>query len=118
MIDQGLSKYTFKGGADEREHWTACEKGKKPFIAIQRRGRRYAEVFYDVTNHKVCLETVSAAVEGIYKSYVELFSVPYPDIEYLFEQHYFFTLLVREEHAPHVAEFLHDYLLERFMRKN
>ncbi|MGF6592372.1 hypothetical protein [Pseudomonas sp. 2835] len=102
--------YTHRNSKNQKRHWEQCERQQAPYIEISDINETYKNVFYDITNLAGDLEEISEAVKAIYTSYVAFYLVPQIDIEHLFEQYYFFNLIVKSAHAEIIAEQLHCYL--------
>ncbi|HBE6258982.1 hypothetical protein ACU6R3_02330 [Escherichia coli] len=105
-------KYTWKG-ENERTHWQQCEKSNAPFICLSIINKKYANLFYDMTNYYVVLENISNEIREIYSAYVRAFILPEHFINELAAQYYAMNILVRREHAEFIADVLYDYLLKK-----
>ena len=103
-------KYIYESSENQKKHWLRCEKNKDPYIVISDYNERYKQIFYDISNYKIDLDEVSQSVQTIYKSYIDFFLISYSDVESLFDQYYFFNILVKSEHAEFIADALFDFL--------
>lgn len=106
-------KFTYKNSKDQKTHWYNCEKNKDPYIEISEYNELYMQIFYDISNYKVDLEDISESVKTIYKSYVEFILIPFIDVEFIFDQYYFFNIIVKREHAEFIADKLFNFLKSR-----
>lgn len=106
-------KFMYKDSKQKDSHWKQCEKLNAPFIEISRINQDYMNVFYDVTNFHVDLERLSADIKCIYLSYTEFFMCDDLTVDDLYDQYYFFNLVVKHEHAEFIAESLYDYLFSK-----
>lgn len=77
----------------------------------------YKRIFFDITNHDLDLEEISKKVKSFYKTYMDFFILPIGDVEECLEQYYFFSMLVRPEHADCIASGLHDFLSHELSEK-
>jgi hypothetical protein len=109
-------KFVYENSEDQEKHWDDCQKNKAPYIVISNVDMVYKQIFYDITNYKLDLDEVSSSVEEIYRSYVEFFLIPYSDINSLFNQYYFFNIIVLQEHAEFIADKLFDYLRSKLQQ--
>ncbi|MBF8720931.1 hypothetical protein [Pseudomonas guariconensis] len=105
--------FTFRTSTTQKAHWEACEKRHVPYIEISDVNERYQNIFYDVTNLPGDLEQISEDVKKLYSAYIEFCLIPRSDVEYLFDQYYFFNLAVKSEHAQGLAQQLFVYLCEK-----
>ena len=103
-------KFIYKESKQKDYHWKQCEKLNAPFIEISQINRDYKNIFYEITNSHVDLEKPSSDIKCIYLSYTKFFMCDHSAIDDLYEQHYFFNLIVKSEHAEFIAESLFDYL--------
>lgn len=103
-------KFIYKDSNQKTYHWKQCEKLNAPFIEISQVDREYTNIFYDVTTSQVNLEKLFEDIRGIYISYAKFFMCEHQIIDDLYEQYYFFNLIVKSEHAEFIAEALYDYL--------
>lgn len=105
-------KYTWKG-ENERTHWQLCEKLNAPFICLSIINKKYANLFYGVTNYCVDLENISNEILEIYSAYARVFILPEHFINEIAAQYYVMNVIVRREHAEFIAEILYDYLFKK-----
>jgi hypothetical protein len=96
---------------DEYIHHKYCEKNKYPFITVKKQGSHYAEIFYDITNTKLCLKSLSENIGNFYKAYIEFVHIPIYDIQDYLDNMYTFYFIVKIEDADFVASRLFDYLM-------
>lgn len=93
------------------EYWENCQKNKIPYITIKRIDKTYFEIFYDVTNTKADLNSISDEIKNIYLSYVKFLLIPYYEYESYLSQDYFFSMLIKDGQEQFFAEKLFDYLM-------
>lgn len=108
-----MMNFTYHISKLQRAHWEQCEKRRVPYIEISDDQEHYKRIFYDVTNLPADLEQISEDVKRLYRAYVDFYLIPPGDVERLFDEYYFFTLLVKAEHADTLAEQLFIYLCGR-----
>lgn len=110
-------KFVDRDSEFRSNHWSFCEKGRLPYIEVSDSGRGYRRIFFDVTNYDVDLEEISNQIQSFYKAYVDFFMLPAGDVRECFEQHYFFSMLVRSEHSDFIANGLYDLLIFKLQKK-
>lgn len=106
-------KFIYKNDKGKDDHWKQCEKIHAPFIELNRVSNECINVFYDITNYQLDFEEISNYINKLYSAYVEFFMFSDPMITGLYDQYYFFNLIVKSEHAGFIAGKLYDYLLFR-----
>lgn len=110
--------FTYRDSKMQKAHWEQCEERHVPYIEISDGRKHYKKIFYDVTNLPINLEQVSEDVKRLYRAYVDFYLIPADDVEQLFDEYYFFNLLVKVEHADTIAEQLFIYLCDRLEKGN
>lgn len=106
-------KFIYSSSEESNLHWQQCEKERAPFITLSKVSHDFVNIFYDITNYRIDLETISNDIKKIYTSYIEFFMLPTYVADHMKSQHYLFDLVVKSEHAEIIAEQLYDYLLNR-----
>jgi hypothetical protein len=106
-------KFIYSNDKTRALHWALCEKKRAPFIELNQINNKYTNIFYDITNYHISLEEISNDIKKLYLAYLEFFMFSDPVIDELYDQYYFFNLIVKNEHANFLAEKLYDYLLFR-----
>jgi hypothetical protein len=104
-------KFIYSNDKTRALHWALCEKKRAPFIELSKINNQYTNIFYDITNYHISLEEISNDIKKLYLAYLEFFMLSDPMIDELYDQYYFFNLIVKSEHANFFAEKLYDYLL-------
>ena len=106
-------KFIYKKDKNSDTHWIFCESNHAPFIVLSTINDKYTNIFYDITNYHLALEQISDDVKKLYSVYIKFCMLSDPVIQELFDQYYFFNLIVKSEHADFLAGKLYDYLLFR-----
>ena len=96
---------------EEFAHYEYCQKNRYPFIMVKKRGKCYANIFYDITNFNIPLEALSEKIKHFYLSYVEFVHIPIHDIQSNLDSFYMFNLIVKVDDTDFIASRLFDYLL-------
>ncbi|BDR57643.1 hypothetical protein [Xylocopilactobacillus apicola] len=106
-------KYVYSDDRRKDQYWKECEKEHSPFIELRRTSSEYINVFYDVTNYQIDLDEISNNIKRFYTAYVEFFMIDPSVYKELYDQYYFFNLVVKIEHSEFLAEKLYDYLFSQ-----
>ena len=96
---------------DEYVHGKYCEKNKYPFITAKKQGKNYVEIFYDVTDTKLCLNSISENIKNFYKVYIEFVHIPICDVQDYLDNVYFFSFIINIDDMDFIASRLFDYLV-------
>lgn len=108
-----MIKFVHENDNASSDHWNKCSELHAPFIKISRVDAAYSSVFFDITNFSVDLDEVSKDVKKLHVSYVDFFMCYDPIMDQRYDNHYFFELVVKYEHAEFIAAGLYDYLLNK-----
>lgn len=104
-------KFIYRNDKEKDAYWVQCEKKHAPFIELSKVNNEYTNIFYDITNYHLDLEEISNDIKKLYSAYIEFCMFSASIIEELYDQYYFFNLIVKSEHADFLANKLYDYLL-------
>ena len=105
------------------KHWIYCEKNRIPYIIVNNVNNvnnvndSYVEIFYDVTNFNIDLESISTHIQSLILSYYDFFVVAPLIFENYTSQLYFFRFAVKEEHYICIVDQLFIYLLNKINQK-
>jgi len=110
-------KFIHNDNKKKDDHWKQCEKLHAPFIVISKFNDEYMNIFYDISNYNTNLDEISNDIKKLYFSYVEFFMLSDLSLEYIYDQYYFFNIIVKNEHSEFIADKLYDYLLARIKAK-
>lgn len=103
-------KYIYSDDKAKDAHWDFCEKNHVPFIQLSNINKEYINIFFDITNYNISLEAISDDIKKLYSAYIEFCMLSDTLIHDLYDQYYFFNLIVKREHANFLAENLYNYL--------
>jgi hypothetical protein len=106
-------RFVYTNSKYQELHWHDCERNNNPYIEISEFSEMYMQISYDISNYKVELGNISDSVKNIYKSYIDFVMIPYSDVVFLFDQYYFFNIIVLREHAEFIADKLFYFLNSR-----
>lgn len=103
-------KYIYSDDKAKDAHWDFCEKNHVPFIQLSNINKEYINIFFDITNYNISLEEISDDIKKLYSAYIEFCMLSDTLIHDLYDQYYFFNLIVKREHANFLVENLYNYL--------
>ena len=110
----------FKFVSDKKnatEHWQECERNKLPYIEVIYFSEKYSTIFYDVTNLNVDLQKISDSLKTLYLDYLEFLQLTDSFFDDYKDQYYYMNFLVKKEHAEDLADYLFDYIKNKFIEK-
>lgn len=99
------------------EHWEYCQRYKIPYVSVKNIGKNKAEIFYDITELPVDLQSISEKVKTLFNAYQSFFLLDEYFGRNYQDQYYFFSFPILAEHSQCIANQLFDFLMNEIYQQ-